>query len=244
MIGALAKTIIYYIILIDHLIIDRLINKLFIRNYMETIKELLEGNQQWVKNTMKVRPDFFEKLSEGQSPQFLWIGCSDSRVPATEITNAMPGSIFVQRNIANMVVHTDTNLLSVVHYAVKVLKVKHIIVCGHYGCGGVKAAMTNEDYGFLNNWLLHIKDVYRMHDKELDAIKDEQKRFDRFVELNVMEQVHDLTKISFIQECWKEGEYPKVHGWVYSLKDGLIKDLGVSANSNEMLGHVFKYDHP
>ncbi len=209
----------------------------------ETIQGLLDGNKQWVKNTLKVHPEFFEQLSQGQSPQFLWIGCSDSRVPASEITNAMPGSIFVQRNIANMVVHTDTNLLSVVHYAVKVLKVKHIIVCGHYGCGGVKAAMTNEDYGFLNNWLLHIKDVYRMHEDELDGIKDETARFDRFVELNVIEQVHDLTKISFIQEEWKEGEYPYVHGWVYSLKDGLIKDLGISANNNKDLRSVYQYKH-
>jgi len=207
----------------------------------DQIKELLTGNVQWVKNTLKIDPEFFDRLAEGQAPQFLWIGCSDSRVPATEITNAMPGSIFVQRNIANMVVHTDTNLLSVVHYAVKVLKVKHIIVCGHYGCGGVKAAMTNEDYGFLNNWLLHIKDVYRMHEEELDSIENENDRFDRFVELNVIEQVHDLTKVSFIQEEWKNGEYPHVHGWVYSLKDGLINDLGVSANSNEDLRSVYQY---
>lgn len=208
----------------------------------EKINDLLRGNVQWVKNTLKVDPGFFDKLSQGQAPQFLWIGCSDSRVPATEITNAMPGSIFVQRNIANMVVHTDTNLLSVVHYAVKVLKVKHIIVCGHYGCGGVKAAMSNEDFGFLNNWLLHIKDVYRMHEKELDSITDETERFDRFVELNVVEQVHDLMKISFIQEEWKNGEFPHVHGWVYSLKDGLIKDLDVSGNSNDALMKVYRYN--
>lgn len=208
----------------------------------EKINDLLRGNAEWVKNTLKVDPEFFDKLSQGQAPQFLWIGCSDSRVPATQITNAMPGSIFVQRNIANMVVHTDTNLLSVVHYAVKVLKVKHIIVCGHYGCGGVKAAMSNEDFGFLNNWLLHIKDVYRMHEKELDSITDETERFDRFVELNVVEQVHDLMKISFIQEEWKNGEFPHVHGWVYSLKDGLIKDLNVSGNSNDALMKVYRYN--
>ncbi len=208
----------------------------------EKINDLLRGNAEWVKNTLKVDPEFFDKLSQGQAPQFLWIGCSDSRVPATQITNAMPGSIFVQRNIANMVVHTDTNLLSVVHYAVKVLKVKHIIVCGHYGCGGVKAAMSNEDFGFLNNWLLHIKDVYRMHEKELDSITDEKERFDRFVELNVVEQVHDLMKISFIQEEWKNGEFPHVHGWVYSLKDGLIKDLNVSGNSNDALMKVYRYN--
>ena len=207
----------------------------------ETMNDLLRGNAQWVKNTLKVDPEFFDRLAQGQTPQFLWIGCSDSRVPATEITNAMPGSIFVQRNIANMVVHTDTNLLSVVHYAVKVLKVKHIIVCGHYGCGGVKAAMSNEDFGFLNNWLLHIKDVYRMYERELNAIEDETDRFDRFVELNVMEQVHDLMKVSFIQEEWDKGEFPHVHGWVYSLKDGLIKDLGVSGNSNADLMKVYQY---
>ncbi|MEQ6120785.1 carbonate dehydratase [Reichenbachiella sp. MALMAid0571] len=208
----------------------------------DKIESLIEGNKLWVKNILKHTPGFFDELSEAQKPQFLWIGCSDSRVPATEITNALPGSIFVQRNIANMVVHTDANLLSVVYYAVKVLKVKHIIVCGHYGCGGVHAAMGNEDYGFLNNWLLHIKDVYRMHEKELDAIKDETRRFDRFVELNVQEQVHDLMKVSFIQEEWRNGEFPHIHGWVYSLKDGLIKDLKVSTNSSKQLGKVYKYD--
>ncbi|MEQ8238909.1 MAG: carbonate dehydratase [Cyclobacteriaceae bacterium] len=207
----------------------------------DTIKDLLKGNEKWVDNVLKTDPEFFERLSQGQSPQFLWIGCSDSRVPATEITNAMPGSIFVQRNIANLVIHSDTNLLSVVYYAVKVLKVKHIIVCGHYGCGGVKAAMSNEDFGFLNNWLLHIKDVYRMHESELDSIENETERFDRFVELNVIEQVHDLMKISFIQEEWGKGDFPHVHGWVYSLKDGLIKDLGISKNSNADLLKVFQY---
>lgn len=208
----------------------------------ELYNELIEGNKVWVKNTLKVNPDFFEKLSKSQQPQYLWIGCSDSRVPATEITNSLPGSIFVHRNIANMVVHTDSNLLSVVNYAVEVLKVKHIIVCGHYGCGGVKAAMTNGDYGYLNNWLLHIKDVYRLHQVELDAIKDEEARFERFVELNVQEQVHDLSKVSFIQEKWKEGEYPYIHGWVYSLKDGLIRDMNVSINSKDSLAEVFRYD--
>lgn len=209
----------------------------------ERIKDLLNGNVQWVKNTLKVNPEFFDKLAEGQSPQFLWIGCSDSRVPATEITNAMPGSIFVQRNIANLVVHTDSNLLSVVNYAVKVLKVKHIIVCGHYGCGGVQAAMSNQNFGFLDNWLMHIKDVYRLHQEELDSIKEEGDRLDRFVELNIVEQVNNLAKVSFIQEEWEEGEYPYIHGWVYSLKDGLLKDLGVSQNNNKKLDKVYQYDH-
>lgn len=207
----------------------------------EKIKDLLDGNVSWVRNTLRHKPDFFDILSNGQSPQFLWIGCADSRVPATEITNALPGSIFVQRNIANMVVHTDTNLLSVVNYAVKVLKVKHIIVCGHYGCGGVQAAMSNNKFGFLDNWLMHIKDVYRTHEKELNDIEDEQSRFDRFVELNIKEQVGNLAKVSWIQEEWSKGEYPYIHGWVYSLKDGLIKDLGMTMNSNEELEDVFQY---
>jgi len=208
----------------------------------ELIKDLLHGNVQWVKNTLKHDPDFFEKLAKGQSPQFLWVGCSDSRVPATEITNAMPGSIFVQRNIANMVVHTDSNLLSVVNYAVKVLRVKHIIVCGHYGCGGVKAAMSNENFGFLDNWLMHIKDVYRIHHKELDSIKNEEERLDRFVELNIVEQASNLAKVSFIQEEWEKGDFPYIHGWVYSLKDGLLKDLNVTMNSNSDLEKVYQYD--
>lgn len=207
----------------------------------ETIKDLLNGNVEWVNKTLEENPHFFEKLSEGQSPQFLWVGCSDSRVPATEITNAMPGSIFVQRNIANMVVHTDTNLLSVVYYAVKVLKVKHIIVCGHYGCGGVQAAMSNEKFGFLDNWLLNIKDVYNRHREELDGVANEKDRLDRYVELNVLEQVKNLAKVSFIQESWEAGEFPYIHGWVYSLKDGLINDLEYTLNSNEGLDSVYKY---
>jgi carbonic anhydrase len=207
----------------------------------ETIKNLLDGNALWVNNTLKHDPEFFNKLATGQSPKFLWIGCSDSRVPATEITNALPGSIFVQRNIANMVVHTDSNLLSVVNYAVKVLKVKHIIVCGHYGCGGVQAAMTNDKFGFLDNWLMHIKDSYRLHEEELDAINDEQQRFDRFVELNIQEQVSNLAKVSFIQEEWEAGDFPHIHGWVYSLKDGLLKDLSVSMNNNKDLEKVYQY---
>ena len=208
----------------------------------EKIKDLLNGNAAWVNNTLKHNPDFFNDLSTGQTPKFLWIGCSDSRVPATEITNALPGSIFVQRNIANMVVHTDSNLLSVVNYAVKVLKVKHIIVCGHYGCGGVKAAMSNQNFGFLDNWLMHIKDVYRLHQSELDAIENEEERLDKYVEFNIKEQVTNLAKVSFIQEEWDNGEFPHIHGWVYSLKDGLLKDLGVSMNSSNDLDGVYQYN--
>jgi carbonic anhydrase len=153
----------------------------------------------------------------------------------------MPGSIFVQRNIANVVVHTDSNLLSVVNYAVKVLKVKHIIVCGHYGCGGVKAAMSSDNFGFLDNWLMHIKDVYRLHETELNAIEDEEARLDRYVELNVQEQVANLAKISFIQEEWEAGEFPHIHGWVYSLKNGLLKDLNLSINCNDQLEEIYRY---
>ncbi len=207
----------------------------------ETIQDLLTGNVAWVKNTLKHNPGFFENLALEQSPKFLWIGCSDSRVPATEITNALPGSIFVQRNIANMVVHTDSNLLSVVNYAVKVLKVRHIIVCGHYGCGGVQAAMGNDNFGFLDNWLMHIKDVYYLHESELNSIENEEKRLDRYVELNVIEQVKNLAKISFIQEEWDHNDMPHIHGWVYSLKDGLLKDLNVSINSSLALEKVYQY---
>jgi carbonic anhydrase len=208
----------------------------------KTIEELLTGNKVWVKNTLKHRPDFFDQLAAGQTPKVLWIGCSDSRVPATEVTNALPGTIFVQRNIANMVVHTDSNLLSVVHYAVKVLKVNHVIVCGHYGCGGIRAAMSNQAYGFLDNWLMHMKDVYRLHQTELDGIADKEAREDRFVELNIIEQARNLAKISFIQEEWEHANTPTIHGWVYSIKNGLIKDLEVSLNHQRDLEKVYQYD--
>ena len=207
----------------------------------DSIKELLFGNQKWVENTTKFDPEFFHKLALGQHPKLLWIGCSDSRVPATEITNTLPGSIFVQRNIANMVINTDVNLLSVVYYAVKNLHVKHIIVCGHYGCGGVRAAMSNESFGFLDNWLIHIKDVYRLHRNELDKIKNDEEREKRFVELNVQEQVNNLAMVSFIQEEWAHGEFPYIHGWVYDLEDGILKNLGISINSADHLDHVYHY---
>lgn len=206
----------------------------------ETIKNLIKGNENWVENIKKIDPSIFDRLSQGQNPDFLWIGCSDSRVPASEITNQMPGSIFVHRNIANMVIPTDFNLLSVVYYAVLALKVKHIVICGHYGCGGVKAAMSNDDYGFLDNWLSNIKDVYRMYQNELNAIEDEHARADRYVELNVQEQVHNLAKVSFIQEAWSKGEFPYIHGWVYQLDNGFIKDLGISINSSQHLEEFYK----
>ena len=207
---------------------------------MKLYHSLLEGNKQWVDKRLQQDPRYFEKLSTGQSPQFLWIGCSDSRVPANEITDTSPGDIFVHRNIANIVVHSDMNLLSVLDYAVNILKVKHVIVCGHYGCGGVKAAMENEQYGLVDNWLRFIKDVYRTHSKELDAIDDLEKRFDRFVELNVMEQVLDLSKTTIIQNAWSTPNEPKIHGWVYSLRTGLIKDLGVSLDSELQLPPIYR----
>ncbi len=207
---------------------------------MKLYSSLLEGNKQWVREKLDQDPDFFERLSKGQSPQFLWIGCSDSRVPANEITNTQPGDIFVHRNIANMVVHSDMNMLSVLDYAVNILKVKHVIVCGHYGCGGVKAAMGNEQFGLVDNWLRHIKDVYRLHANELDAIKDEDTRFNRFAELNVIEQVFDLMKTSIIQNAWRERNEPRVHGWIYNLKTGLINDLGVSFDSTAKVPSIYK----
>lgn len=207
---------------------------------MKLYQSLLDGNRKWVQKRLEKDPEYFDKLSQGQSPQFLWIGCSDSRVPANEITNTRPGDIFVHRNIANMVVHSDMNLLSVLDYAVNILKVKHVIVCGHYGCGGVKAAMQNEQFGLVDNWLRFIKDVYRIHQTELDGIKDDEQRFDRFVELNVIEQALDLTKTSIIQNAWKDRKGPQVHAWVYSLKTGLIKDLGVEYNSVEELPTIYR----
>jgi len=207
---------------------------------MKLYNSLLEGNKQWVRERLEQDPEYFERLSKGQSPQFLWIGCSDSRVPANEITHTQPGDIFVHRNIANMVVHSDMNMLSVLDYAVNILKVKHVIVCGHYGCGGVKAAMDNQQYGLVDNWLRFIKDVYRTHHHELDGIKDPEKRFNRFAELNVIEQVFDLTKTTIIQNAWRERNEPKVHGWIYELKTGLIKDLGVSFDSTAKLPSIFR----
>ena len=207
---------------------------------MDTYKNLLSGNKRWVQEKLEQDPQFFERLSKGQNPEVLWIGCSDSRVPANEITGTNPGDVFVHRNIANMVVHSDMNLLSVLDYAVNLLKVKHVIVCGHYGCGGVKAAMGNGQYGLVDNWLRHIKDVYRLHSAELDAIKNDEVKFNRFVELNVIEQVFDLSKTSIIQNAWHTRNEPMVHGWVYELKTGIIKDLEVSLDSKSTLPAIYK----
>ncbi len=192
---------------------------------MKVYEKLLHENKAWAAEKVTDDPDFFNRLANIQTPDFLWIGCSDSRVPANEITGTQPGEIFVHRNVANMVVHTDLNLLTVLEYAVHHLKVKHVIVCGHYGCGGVKASMTNHNFGIINKWLRNIKDVYRFHRDEIDSIKDEEGRVNRMVELNVQEQVMNLAKTSIIQKAWKQNHYPHLHGWVYGLKDGLIKPI-------------------
>ncbi|MCW3071778.1 MAG: carbonate dehydratase [Bacteroidetes bacterium] len=203
---------------------------------------LLDNNKKWAIDQLKTNPDYFKLLSRQQTPEYLWIGCSDSRVPADQITGTKPGEMFVHRNIANMVVHSDMNLLSVLSYAVEVLKVKHVIVCGHYECGGVLAAMGNKQYGLIDNWLRHIKDVYKAHHKELNAIEDQKLRFRRMVELNVMEQVQDLCKTTIVQNAWRDGQELHVHGWVYSLDDGVIKDLEVSFNNNTELATVYQFD--
>ena len=206
-------------------------------NFYDT---LIENNKNWVQNKVDMDPDYFRKLARGQSPPVLWIGCADSRVPANQIIGAQPGEVFVQRNIANMVIHTDMNMLSVLDYAVNALKVKHVIVCGHYGCGGVKAAMQNKSIGLIDNWLRHIKDVYRLHKNELDAIENETERFNRFVELNVVEQVFDLAKTSIVQNAWKNNQELQLHGWVYGLDTGLIKDLIVNINNDSELDKVYQ----
>jgi carbonic anhydrase len=192
---------------------------------MKAYEKLLLENKAWAAEKLGDDPAYFDRLADIQTPDFLWIGCSDSRVPANKITRTQPGEIFVHRNVANMVVHTDLNLLTVLEYAVHHLKVKHVIVCGHYGCGGVKASMTQHNFGIINKWLRNIKDVYRIHRDEIDSIKEEEGRVNRMVELNVLEQVMNLAKTSIIQKAWKQNQYPHLHGWVYGLKDGLIKPI-------------------
>jgi carbonic anhydrase len=192
---------------------------------MNSSQRLLLQNKAWATERVRHDKDFFMRHSDIQTPEFLWIGCSDSRVPANEVTGTEPGEIFVHRNIANMVVHTDLNLLSVLQYAVQVLKVKTVIVCGHYGCGGVKAAMTNNSYGLLNKWLRNIKDNYRIHRDELEAITDEEKKLDRLIELNVCEQVMNLAKTSIVQESWQKSQLPVLLGWVYHIENGMLDEV-------------------
>src|SRR5690349_15491493 len=209
---------------------------------MHSYEKLLLENKAWATEKVADDPEYFERLAHLQTPEFLWIGCSDSRVPANEITGTQPGEIFVHRNVANLVIHTDVNLLSVLDFAVTHLKVKHIIVCGHYGCGGVKAALTHHDFKYvLNMWLRNIKDVYRLYRKELDAIPDEEKKCDRLVELNVCEQVNHLAKTSIIQRAWQYEQRPDLHGWVYGLKDGIIKPVFEMKAGTE-IDSIYKYE--
>ena len=203
-------------------------------------KKILDNNKKWVENKLAISPNYFKNLAEGQNPPLLWIGCSDSRVPANEIIGAEPGEVFVHRNIANIVVHSDMNMLSVLDYAVNALKVKHVIVCGHYGCGGVKAAMGNSSIGIIDNWIRHIKDVYRFHQQELDAIENEKERFNKFIEINVKEQVMNLAKTSIVQNAWKNGQELSLHGWIYGLNDGYVTDLDVNFSCDKDLDDVYQ----
>ena len=208
-----------------------------------TIDKLLLENKAWAFEKKAEDPEYFERLSRLQTPEILWIGCSDSRVPANMITGTQPGEIFVHRNIANLVIHTDVNLLSVLEFAVVHLSVKHVIVCGHYGCGGIKAATTQNDFKpVLNMWLRNIKDVYRLHREELNSIKDEELRVDRLVELNVREQVNNLSKTSIIQRAWQQNNIPHLHGWVYGLKDGIIKPV-FEMQAGTHIDPLYEYDN-
>lgn len=209
---------------------------------MKTYQKLLLENKAWAKEKIMDNPNFFSNLVDIQTPEFLWIGCSDSRVPANEITGTQPGEIFVHRNIANMVVHTDLNMLSVLQYAVDVLKVKHVIVCGHYGCGGVKAAMTNHSFGIINKWLRNIKDVYSNHKTEVDAAGDEDARTNKLIDINVREQVLNLAKTSIIQSSWKKNNAPDLHGWVYDLHDGIIKPV-FEMEAGAPIDPLYKFDN-
>jgi carbonic anhydrase len=205
-------------------------------------QSLLDGNKKWVENSLEQNPDFFKELANSQNPPVLWIGCSDSRVPANEITNTRPGEVFVHRNISNMVVHTDINMLSVLDYAVTILKVKHVIVCGHYNCGGINAALSNTHFGLIDNWLRNIKDVYRLHQTELDKLSDPKLRSNRLVELNVIEQVYNLSKTSAVQNAWDSDQQLMIHGWVYDVSNGLIKDLTVSRHNNSKMADIYRFD--
>jgi carbonic anhydrase len=209
---------------------------------MQSYERLLLENKAWAEGKTADDPQYFKRLAGIQNPEFLWIGCSDSRVPANEITGTQPGEIFVHRNVANLVINTDVNLLSVLDYAVNHLKVKHVIVCGHYGCGGINAAITNHDFkAVLNMWLRNIKDVYRIHKKELDGIPDMELKTDRLVELNVQEQIFNLAKTSIVQKAWKHEKRPHLHGWVYGLKDGIIKPVCEMAAGTK-IDALYQYD--
>ena len=198
---------------------------------MKALHRLLDQNRAWAEGITASDPDFFQALAKQQTPCFLWIGCADSRVPSTQLAGMKPGEMFVHRNVANLVVHTDFNCLSVMQYAVDVLKVEHIIVCGHDGCGGVKAAMSNLQFGLIDNWLRHVQDVFHEHEEQLSKISDENERVDRLCELNVIEQVRNVGRTTIVQSAWQRGQELVVHGWIYGLQDGLLRDLGVTIDS-------------
>jgi len=198
---------------------------------LKKLEYLFDANRAWAAAIKEKDPTFFTNLSQQQAPEYLWIGCSDSRVPANQIVDLPPGEVFVHRNIANVVVYTDLNALSVIHYAVEVIKVKHIIVCGHYGCGGIKAAMEDKEYGLIDNWLRHVKDVSRFHEEELAALP-ESERLDRLCELNVMEQVRNVANTSIVKNAWKQGKELSVHGWVYDVSNGILQDLNMCVSDH------------
>jgi len=206
------------------------------------IAKLLERNKAWSEEVRRKDPDFFPTLSKQQAPGYFWIGCSDSRVPANQIVDMLPGEIFVHRNVANVVVHTDLNCLSVIQFAVEVLKVRHIMVTGHYGCGGVRSALENTELGLIDNWLRNIKDIYMIHRDELDAL-DFEARVDRLCELNVIHQVRNVCHTNIVQRAWQRGQPLAVHGWVYGLTDGLVHDMDVTVESPSQLEEIYRY-HP
>ena len=207
---------------------------------MRFLGKLFDRNREWAERIREEQPDFFEQLAQQQAPEYLWIGCSDSRVPANQIVNLQPGDLFVHRNVANQVFHTDLNCLSVMQYAVDVLSVRHIIVCGHYGCGGVRAAMEKRRFGLIDNWLLHLKDVYRMHGAQLDTIDDFEERFRRFCEINVVEQVLNVCNTTVVRGAWERGQPLAVHGWIYGVEDGLLRDLGLTVSAADDLEATYR----
>jgi carbonic anhydrase len=207
---------------------------------MRSLTNLLERNRAWAEKIESQEPGFFQKLSEQQSPEYLWIGCSDSRVPANEIVALSPGEMFVHRNVANVVVHTDLNCLSVMQYAIEALKVKHIIVCGHYGCGGVKAALQNMKLGLIDNWLRHVQDVRQKHEAQLAGIANESDRLDKLCELNIIEQVINVCQTTIVQSAWENGQELIVHGWVYRLSNGILRDLNIHISSQEEIATIYQ----
>jgi carbonic anhydrase len=211
-----------------------------VKTHSHLLKHLFDNNERWAAGQTSQDPDFFQRLSHQQSPKYLWVGCADSRVPANEIIGLEPGEVFVHRNVGNVVVHTDMNCLSVLQFAVDILKVEHIIVCGHYGCGGVHAAMENHQHGLIDNWLRHIKDVYLKNQQEVDAIDSDSQRKDRLCELNVVAQVSNVCYTTIVQNAWQRGQPLAVHGWIYGLQNGLINDLGLSIDHSDQLPSLYR----